>query len=250
MPANSIVYLTATLESSVATSALLTTGSDDGLHIWLNGKSVVEKDVDRGLHANGDKATVQLTAGKNILLLKLINHSGAAGIQARVRSKPTEFDPEELAKSIGKIPTPPASPSPTKGRALFESVGCMKCHTTDSHEAPRGPYLGDAGAKHPVPHMVESILRPSAKIAQGFTTERILAKSDPKASSTEYLGFIVKESPDQIELRDITGKISVVQKTTITKRQTMPGSVMPEGLADTMSLDDFANLIAYLRSLK
>jgi putative membrane-bound dehydrogenase-like protein len=244
MPANSVMYLTATVESKAATIAQLSTGSDDGLHVWLNGKSVLEKDVDRGLIANQDKKMVDLIAGKNIFLFKVDNHGTQAGIQARLRARPTEFDPEDLTKLLAKIP----NASPARGRQLFESAGCIKCHTTDRHEELKGPFLGDAGGKFPPNHLIESILRPSAKIAQGFQSEQIVARD--KIGTTEYLGFPVKESPEEVQLRDLTGKVSIIKKTAIKKRTPLQGSIMPEGLAETMTLDDFGALLAYLRSLK
>jgi putative heme-binding domain-containing protein len=244
MVANSVMYLTATVEVPAATSAQLSTGSDDGLQVWLNGKPVLAKDVDRGLVANDDKKTVSLIAGKNVFLFKAVNHGGVAGIQARLRSRPSEFGLDEITKLAEKIP----NTSPTRGRQLFESAGCIKCHTTDLHEEQKGPYLGDAGAKFPVAHLVESIFRPSAKIAQGFQSERIITRD--KTGATEYAGFPVKESADEVQLRDITGKVTTIKKTTITKRIPMQGSIMPDGLTETMSLDDFGSMLAYLRSLK
>jgi putative membrane-bound dehydrogenase-like protein len=244
MAPNSVMYLTATVESPAATMAQLSTGSDDGLQVWLNGKSVLAKDVDRGLVANDDKKNVPLIAGKNVFLFKVDNHSTTSGIQSRVRSRAMEFDAEEMTKLLPKI----TGVSPTRGRQLFESAGCIKCHTTDLHEEQKGPYLGDAGAKFPAAHLVESILRPSAKIAQGFQSERIIVKD--KTGATEYAGFPVKESADDVQLRDITGKVTVIKKTTITKRIPMQGSIMPDGLAEPMTLDDFGSLLAYLTTLK
>jgi putative heme-binding domain-containing protein len=126
--------------------------------------------------------------------------------------------------------------------------GCIKCHTTDADEAPKAPYLGDAGAKYDRNYFVTSILRPSAQIAQGFQTVQV------QVSGTDgpmiYIGFPVKESADELTLRDITGKVTVIKKSTITARTTLPQSIMPEGLTNSMTLDDFHALIAYLRSLK
>ena len=51
-------------------------------------------------------------------------------------------------------------------------------------------------------------------------------------------------------MRDLTGKVMTVNKSRITQRGTLPGSMMPEGLADALSLEDFRSLLAYLQSLK
>ena len=43
---------------------------------------------------------------------------------------------------------------------------------------------------------------------------------------------------------------SLQDKLRITQRESMPGSMMPEGLADAMTLEDFRALLSYLVSLK
>ena len=45
-------------------------------------------------------------------------------------------------------------------------------------------------------------------------------------------------------------RVTVVAKTNILKRSAQPGSMMPEGLTDALTLDDFAALLAYVQSLK
>ncbi|MEO6436837.1 MAG: heme-binding domain-containing protein, partial [Tepidisphaeraceae bacterium] len=125
-----------------------------------------------------------------------------------------------------------------------DTVGCIKCHTLDRHEDPRGPFLGDAGGKFDAKHLIESILNPSAKIAQGFATENIVTKEG------EFTGFVTRDTSDEVQLRDLTGKVTSVSKPAITKRTPLPGSMMPQGLIDTLSLDDFSSLIAFLESMK
>jgi putative heme-binding domain-containing protein len=132
-----------------------------------------------------------------------------------------------------------------RGRELFEQIGCVKCHTTDKHAPPLGPFLGDVGSKFDAKYIVESVMRPSAKIAQGFATERILTKD-----GSDYTGFVTHETADEVQLRDPSGKVSTVVKAQIKKRMSLPGSMMPEGLSDNLGIDDFGSLLAYLQSLK
>ena len=87
---------------------------------------------------------------------------------------------------------------PKAGAQFFEKLGCVKCHTTSKNEPLKGPFLGDIFARHKRPEIIESILRPSAQIAQGFTPYTIETKD-----GTDYDGFIVRESGDEIELRNL-----------------------------------------------
>jgi putative heme-binding domain-containing protein len=251
MPDSSAQYFAATIDLPADRppgSGYLSTGSDDGLHVWLNGKSVINKNVDRGMQPDTDKQVVALQPGKNTLLLRVNNRTGVAGVQARLRTRANEFDVEEFPKQYKKFLNDTA-----RGRAVFEAVGCVKCHTTDRHEEPRGPFLGDVGAKFDVKYICDSIMRPSNKIAQGFATDRIITSGTPASAgtgATDVLGFVTKETADEVQLRDPSGKVTIVRKSEIKKRAPVAGSMMPEGLTDTMTIDDFASLLTYLQSLK
>jgi putative heme-binding domain-containing protein len=140
--------------------------------------------------------------------------------------------------------TSKASSDPKLGAQLFEKIGCIKCHTTSKNEPLKGPFLGDIAARYNRSEILESILRPNAQIAQGFVTTTIELKD-----GAEYDGFIVRESGDEIEIRNIAGA-SVLAKKEIVKRGTRTISIMPEGLADQLTPGEMASLLAYLQSLK
>ncbi len=241
MPDNSVEYLTTTIESANGGSAYLTSASDDGLHIWLNGKLIAEKNLDRGMLPDMDQQMISLKKGTNTLLFKVNNKGGAAGIQARLRTRIIEFNPDEALAVAQKA----RKKDGKRGRELFEQIGCVKCHTTDKHEEPKGPFLGDVGSKFDAKYIVESVMRPSAKIAQGFSTERIITKDN-----ADYTGFVTHETADEVQLRDPSGKVTAVAKGQIKKRTTLAGSMMPEGLIDNLGIDDFGSLLAYLQSMK
>ena len=245
MPDSTVEYLTTTVDCPVACIAFLTAGSDDGIQAWVNGTKVMTIDKSRPVKADENRSKCQLLAGKNTILFKINNRVGPSGIQARVRWKPSDFEPAQLVEYITPMPT-----NPEKGKALFTSLGCVKCHTTDTHEEQKGPYLGDVGTKFDAKYIVESVLRPNAKIAQGFATIRVVATDTNGKGSTEYIGFVTKESADELQMRDLTGKVMTINKSRITKRDTLPGSMMPEGLTDGTPIDDFRSLLAYLQSLK
>lgn len=132
---------------------------------------------------------------------------------------------------------------PKAGARLFEKLSCVKCHTTLKGEPLKGPFLGDITARYKKPEIIESILRPSAQIAQGFTTTTLEMKD-----GSDYDGFVVLESGDEIELRNLAGA-RVLQKKDIVKRGTGTKSIMPEGLADQLTPEELASLLAFLQSL-
>jgi putative membrane-bound dehydrogenase-like protein len=77
---NVIYYFAATLESASAQPATLYVGSDDGIQVWLNGQKVHDKNAKRALKPGEDKVAVELKAGRNLVLLKLDQSDGDAGL--------------------------------------------------------------------------------------------------------------------------------------------------------------------------
>jgi putative heme-binding domain-containing protein len=130
-----------------------------------------------------------------------------------------------------------------RGARLFESLGCVKCHTTAKDQPLKGPFLGDITVRYTPPEIIESILKPSAKIAQGFTTTTVQTRD-----GTDYDGFVVRESGDTLELRNLSGAV-VIPKKDIVTRGTRKNSIMPDGLFDHATPGDLASMLAYLRSL-
>src|SRR6185436_17873446 len=108
MPDNSVVYLSATFTAAAPGSGWLSTGSDDGLQVWINGAKVISKNEDRGLEPDTDRAAVVLKAGTNTLLFKVNNRGGVGGIQSRLRTKVVEFDPDEMLRVARAVKGTPA----------------------------------------------------------------------------------------------------------------------------------------------
>ncbi|MBK7878872.1 MAG: PSD1 domain-containing protein [Planctomycetes bacterium] len=57
----------------------LSLGSDDGLVLYLDGKEVFRREVDRGLAPDQDRTKVALHRGRNVLVIKIVNTAGQAG---------------------------------------------------------------------------------------------------------------------------------------------------------------------------
>jgi putative membrane-bound dehydrogenase-like protein len=131
------------------------------------------------------------------------------------------------------------------GGQLFNRLGCVNCHTAAAGEAVKGPPLAGISARYSKTELLESILKPSAKIAQGFETT-IFSLVDGR----QFTGFIVRESGTEVEVRDGTGTSRILKKKDIEERAKSPLSVMPEGLVNDLSVHELGSLLAYLASLK
>ncbi|MCB9950082.1 MAG: PSD1 domain-containing protein [Planctomycetaceae bacterium] len=90
---NAANYLFRRIESPTPQVLSLSLGSDDGIKLWVNGREVLSKKVGRNVAAAGQEtAVVQLAAGTNDILMKIVNGGGATGFYfaASPASEPKE----------------------------------------------------------------------------------------------------------------------------------------------------------------
>lgn len=132
-----------------------------------------------------------------------------------------------------------------EGAALFDKQGCRVCHSTSTDEPNKGPFMGQIGSIMNREQIAESILKPNASISQGFSTVQVKTK-DGKT----YIGFVTSSSADKITMRNVAGVSTDIPTEDIEERTTLEYSMMPEGLANSLTLEEFASLIAYLESHK
>ncbi|WP_234733882.1 DUF7133 domain-containing protein [Tellurirhabdus bombi] len=134
---------------------------------------------------------------------------------------------------------------PVKGKALFVQQGCIACHSLAKGETMKGPFMGQIGSIMTREQIAESILKPNASISQGFATVLVTAKGNKS-----YMGFITQESADKLVMRNIAGEVSTIKTSDIVSRKEMETSMMPDGLANALSYEEFASLITFLSQQK
>jgi putative heme-binding domain-containing protein len=178
--------------------------------------------------------------------------ASAASLAAQrtgMRSTANAAAPGEMIEKLGYDKTV-AAVLATKGDAvvgkeLFTRLACVTCHTTSAEDAPKGPFLGGIGQRYNRSELCESIMKPSAKIAQGFETQYFRQKNGDVVE-----GFVTRESGDEIEIRNATGVPIILKKQDIDRRGKRDISIMPEGLVAQITPQELASLIAYLESTK
>jgi putative membrane-bound dehydrogenase-like protein len=131
-----------------------------------------------------------------------------------------------------------------KGKLLFKAQSCSTCHTDADGQSPKGPHMVDIGKRYSAAELVESILKPSMKIAQGFE-----AYGFEMADGKVYTGFVVSQRAKSVMIRDATGAPRELKLAEIESRAILKQSYMPDGIANTLTPEDLANIIAYLQSL-
>ena len=135
----------------------------------------------------------------------------------------------------------------TGGRAVFfgDKVACSTCHSIGEVGGKVGPDLTKVGAIRSGHDILESVLLPSASFAQGYESYRVTV-----ADGAELSGIIVRQTADTVVLRGAGGSDVQLGRNQIQQMRRAPTSVMPEGLEQGMTSEEFRDLLAFLQSLK
>ncbi|MEQ8762656.1 MAG: PSD1 and planctomycete cytochrome C domain-containing protein [Planctomycetota bacterium] len=97
---NAAVYLRRRLIVPSDRQLELQLGSDDGLEVWVDGRSVLQRDVARGVAPNQDRVSVDLSAGEHELILAVINRGGDAAFWFAIGDELRGGVPIALARSF------------------------------------------------------------------------------------------------------------------------------------------------------
>ena len=170
----------------------------------------------------------------------------------RVREQASSVLP--LPKTAGGRPLPSicqlvrSEGDPEKGRAVFFRAGtnsCGSCHRVQGNGQWIGPDLSTIGVKYGKDELIRSILSPSAAIGFSFRS-LIVALADGRVVT----GLPVEETADRLVLKTAEGQRVNVPIRSIEDRKTSDVSLMPEGLAQTMTEHELVDLLAFLTTLK
>ncbi len=147
---------------------------------------------------------------------------------------------EDVILAVGGLKGDPAV-----GKTLFTSQGCIACHAIEAGQVMKGPFMGQIGSIMNRDQIVEAILKPNASISQGFASVQITT-NDGKF----FMGFVTAESAAELTIRDITGTATKLEKKNIKERKELENSMMPAGLANSLSYEELASLVTFLSQQK
>ncbi len=133
-----------------------------------------------------------------------------------------------------------------KGRKLFDDAAtCAACHRVNATGGQIGPDLSTIATKYDRAFLIESVLYPSKQILDGYHTTTITLKN-----GETFSGFLRSQTETETLLVDVAGEKHPLPRAAIARIAESPTSLMPEGLHAALSLAEFADLIAYLETLK
>ncbi|MBM4067689.1 MAG: c-type cytochrome [Planctomycetes bacterium] len=163
----------------------------------------------------------------------------AAGFRGIVRKLSAEETKQilHLARTKG---------NPDRGEAVFRRpvLGCFQCHALGGAGGNVGPDLSGIGTSAPMEYLLESVVLPAKTIREGYTTATIFT-----VSGQLLTGVLVRESPKELVLREPTRPDEIVIKKKDIEEKKIGGSLMPNGLDQSLSDEELADLVRFLSEL-
>lgn len=133
------------------------------------------------------------------------------------------------------------------GKRLFEDnkkLACTNCHRITGMEK-SGPNLDGIGDKYSRRDLMEQVLNPSSVIQPGYEQAVVVTK-DGKTIS----GRFERATKLFVRILDANGKQTNIKTNDIEQIEYVTTSLMPANVVDTLTKGQFADLIAYLESLR
>lgn len=183
--------------------------------------------------------------------LRLMNASGrrdealarilidAAGLRGGF----AELSADELLVLVGEVR---ANGDAKRGAEIYhrEELGCVACHAIGGSGGVIGPDLGALGTAQTFDFIIGAILFPNREVKEGYMSTAVVTKD-----GEEFQGYIVRDEKRELVLRDVLQQREIRIARDQIQSQRQHGSLMPAGLADTLSRAEFRDLIRFLAEL-
>jgi putative heme-binding domain-containing protein len=193
----------------------------------------------------GSAATLTLNAFR----LKNCLAGFGNGVQEQARplfERLEQAQAQQLAKAHRIMKLAPDA-DPHRGMQVFHSnkAACNSCHKTQHVGSTIGPHLRGIGQRRTERDFIESILFPSASLVQSYESWTVVTTNGRVVS-----GVIQKDTPDELVLSAGPDKTARIPRDAIEGMTRSNVSIMPEGLDKSLTEQQLADLVSYLKSLQ
>ena len=133
------------------------------------------------------------------------------------------------------------------GELVFRShreANCADCHRITGMEK-SGPNLDGIGEKYSRSEMIEHLLNPNLSIKRGYEQANVLMKD-----GRMIVGRVERSNQLLLRLQDLKGNRVNLKQNEVAEVTFSSVSLMPTGLPEQLTKTQFADLVAYLCSLK
>lgn len=163
-----------------------------------------------------------------------------AGDLGAARKPPTADEVKALAADAMK------TGSAARGELVYrrKELQCLACHSIAGAGGAVGPDMSSIGASAQPDYLVDSLLLPSKAIKEGYNAIRVVT-----ADEKVYQGVKVREADGKLTIRTAEDKELTFVTKDLIERGDSTKSLMPEGVTDQLTKQEFADLVKFLSEL-
>jgi putative heme-binding domain-containing protein len=153
-------------------------------------------------------------------------------------SQPNKWSYEELASYLespeGK------SGSPSRGEKVFHSAQCVNCHRFNGRGEGIGPDLTTVAQRFQRKEILESIVHPNQVVSDQYASQIVIA------GGKTYTGIVARDPDGSMTVLQSDSQKVELAADDIEDVRASKTSAMPEGLLNTLTLEQVADLFAFL----
>lgn len=127
------------------------------------------------------------------------------------------------------------------GRYVFKKANCVACHTIRGEGASFGPDLTNLASRFSQREVLESIIHPSKVVSDQYRSKKIVT-----VDGQQLFGMLTRDSGGAFLMLDTDGKTTRINESDIEDIADSDLSSMPDGLLDTLSMEEILHLFTYL----
>jgi putative heme-binding domain-containing protein len=147
---------------------------------------------------------------------------------------------EELLTFLNSEPGKKGDAS--RGGQVFVQAQCASCHRVGSSGETMGPDLTNAARRFQRKEILESIVYPSHVISDQYATQVVVA------GGKSYAGIVSQAGDGTVTILTSAGQKIEVARDEVDEIQPSETSAMPTGLLNPLTLEQVADLFAYLNA--
>lgn len=203
-------------------------------------EALLQAAKDRKLHPDAAKVALRFLHSAGITHLALNELLARAAGSGALSKELAKADIRQLLEEVR------SKGDPFRGELVFrrKDLGCQSCHAVAGGGPHVGPDLEGIGTSSPLDYIVESILLPQKAVREGYACVTV-ATRDGKI----YHGVLASKTAKEVVIRDGASRQTLSIPTSEIEELADAPSIMPQGLVDQMTRQEFLDLCRFVSEL-
>jgi putative heme-binding domain-containing protein len=131
--------------------------------------------------------------------------------------------------------------SAARGGLVFTKANCHQCHRFGDRGESMGPDLSSVAKRFTRREILESIYYPSHIISSQYAAKTIVTKK-----GVSHTGIVAQGAAGEMIVLGLDGRMTIIAEDQIEETLPSKKSAMPDGLLNPLTLEEIADLFAYL----